>query len=340
MTTTDELCYQWLTQPAAAALALLWVSEGLFQRLLHREPPDAQSLLPWRDAKGQVVDQVLCWGQSAGVVVSLHGGHATRALAQAELDRAGACQKPVSDLWETKDRLSQLVYQALPLVHGRLGAELLLACAAQGRDAMAITEKLPAEGFSVLREAWLAAHHLFHPPRVQLWGPVNAGKSSLLNALCGKALAATGPEPGLTRDVIEGQLEHQGFVMRVFDAPGTGHGGGELDRAAAELADHWRASADLVLELVPPGAEPTGAGDLHLFSRSDQDPAGREPGVCMNDQASLMRIKDRLVDHFIGPLQKLEPRLRLAWPPELLALLESGDPEFVKRARTLIGDRA
>jgi tRNA modification GTPase len=165
---------------------------------------------------------------------------------------------------------------------------------------------------------------------VQLWGPVNAGKSSLLNALCGDTLAAEGPEPGLTRDVIEGRMEHQGFVLRLFDAPGTGHDESPLNVAAAQLAEQWRREADLTLELVPPGSATLGVGQLVVYSRADEDPTARKPGVSVRNPASLVALKQTLLGHFIGRLLALPESLRIALPPAMLARLASApDPRTV-----------
>ncbi|MBE7492474.1 MAG: 50S ribosome-binding GTPase [Planctomycetes bacterium] len=313
--------YHWLSSPGSAALALLWLSRPLFAHLFHK-PLTEPRLVVWRH-EHEEIDRALAWPGGDGCVLSLHGGAATRAGAQAALQAAGACPQSVPNLWETTDPLARQAFASLPAIQGELGAKLLLACATHGQAAWRHYAQLSPEKQKQLAHAWAQAEHLYQLPRIQLWGVVNAGKSSLLNALCGQTLAAAGPEPGLTRDVIEGRLEHAGFVLRLFDAPGTGHGGDELDHTALALAERWRAQADLTLELVPPGAVARCPGALVVYSQSDRDPQRRQPGISVHDADSLTRLKQVLVEHFVGALLALPPALRVAWPPEQLAEIAS-----------------
>lgn len=320
-----EKGFAWLSAPGSAALALLWVSQPLFAQLFNQPLTGHHRLLVWRDAGGVTVDQMLAWGGSGGVWLSLHGGPATRAAAELALTQAGGCPVSVPSLWEAAHALQAQALADLPLAAGTLGAQLVLACLEHGTNALAHARALGAEQRRELGRAWAEARYIYQPPRVQLWGPVNAGKSSLLNALCGDNLAATGQEPGLTRDVIEGQCEHEGFVLRLFDAPGVNHGGGALNNAATELAERWRAQADLTLELVPPGHRPLGVGGMVVHSRADEGPGAPEPGVSVNLPASLTRLTHELVQHFIGRLMALPAHLRLALPRALVARLAAGE---------------
>ena len=55
---------------------------------------------------------------------------------------------------------------------------------------------------------------------VALVGPPNAGKSSLLNALLGRDRAIVSPEPGTTRDIVEGTIGIAGVPVRLLDTAG------------------------------------------------------------------------------------------------------------------------
>jgi tRNA modification GTPase len=55
---------------------------------------------------------------------------------------------------------------------------------------------------------------------IALVGPPNTGKSSLLNTLLGRPRAIVTPEPGTTRDVLEGEFWIKGVRIRLFDTAG------------------------------------------------------------------------------------------------------------------------
>lgn len=56
--------------------------------------------------------------------------------------------------------------------------------------------------------------------RLALYGPPNAGKSSLLNALADREAAIVSSIPGTTRDVIEVHLEVAGYKVVAYDTAG------------------------------------------------------------------------------------------------------------------------
>lgn len=79
---------------------------------------------------------------------------------------------------------------------------------------------------------------------VAIVGPVNAGKSSLLNRIAGRDVAIVAATPGTTRDVIEVQLDLDGLPLTLLDMAGLREAGDEVEaegvrraRARAERAD-------------------------------------------------------------------------------------------------------
>lgn len=71
-------------------------------------------------------------------------------------------------------------------------------------------------------------------PRVFIMGPVNSGKSTLFNFLCGEKAAVVADVPGTTRDGAERTVTLRGKTVRLSDSAGTG--GDELDDEALEIA--------------------------------------------------------------------------------------------------------
>lgn len=98
------------------------------------------------------------------------------------------------------------------------------------------TEARSAETLAAVRaqiEALAASHRRFAHERAEviLVGRVNAGKSSLFNALAGEERALVDATPGTTRDLLEAELVVRGMTMRLVDTAGER---GAVDEAAAE----------------------------------------------------------------------------------------------------------
>lgn len=88
-------------------------------------------------------------------------------------------------------------------------------------------------------------------PRVVLRGAANAGKSTLLNALCGRAAALVSDQAGTTRDVLAATWTLPGGTpVQLLDTAGLEGPGTAIDRAAGALAHEAAAGADLVLFLI------------------------------------------------------------------------------------------
>jgi tRNA modification GTPase len=82
---------------------------------------------------------------------------------------------------------------------------------------------------------------------VALVGPVNVGKSSLLNALVGKERALVAASPGTTRDYVEAQAEWDGVAVTVIDTAGLRETSDPVERHGIELGEGRVAAADVVL---------------------------------------------------------------------------------------------
>jgi len=84
-------------------------------------------------------------------------------------------------------------------------------------------------------------------------GPPNAGKSSLLNALAGRPVAAASPVAGTTRDYVQVQVTLAGLVCVVVDAPGLRSTDDPIETEAISNASELVRTADLRLSLAAPG---------------------------------------------------------------------------------------
>ncbi len=99
---------------------------------------------------------------------------------------------------------------------------------------------------------------------VAILGPPNAGKSSLLNALARRDVAITSAIAGTTRDVIEVQLDLEGYPVTLADTAGLRATGDAVEEEGVRRARARAAAADLrllVLDATKPG-EAAALGDL------------------------------------------------------------------------------
>jgi len=89
---------------------------------------------------------------------------------------------------------------------------------------------------------------------VVLFGPVNAGKSTLFNALLGSSRALVDAEPGTTRDVLEATVELNGLAVTFVDTAGLREDAGRVEALGIEKTRAALKGADLALLVAPPEA--------------------------------------------------------------------------------------
>ncbi len=95
---------------------------------------------------------------------------------------------------------------------------------------------------------------LLVPPMVVLCGAANVGKSTLTNALAGRATSIASERAGTTRDYVGVLIDLGGLTVWWYDTPGrreVGQDGGEVDeieREAVRISGLLRERADLVIE--------------------------------------------------------------------------------------------
>jgi len=88
---------------------------------------------------------------------------------------------------------------------------------------------------------------------VAVLGRPNVGKSTLFNRLVGRQRAITDPTPGVTRDVLEGELDLGGQRVRLLDTGGYTLERGQLQREVSQRSLAIATSSDLTLALVEVG---------------------------------------------------------------------------------------
>ena len=84
---------------------------------------------------------------------------------------------------------------------------------------------------------------------VAIAGPPNVGKSTLMNQLARREVAIVSPHAGTTRDIIEVQLDLDGYPVTVIDTAGIRETDDPVEKEGVRRARARAAEADLVLWL-------------------------------------------------------------------------------------------
>jgi tRNA modification GTPase len=110
---------------------------------------------------------------------------------------------------------------------------------------------------------------------VAIAGPPNVGKSTLINQLARREVAIVSPHAGTTRDVIEVQLDLDGYPVTVIDTAGIRETEDPVEQEGVRRARARAADADLVLWLTGPGVA------------ADHPPAGAVPVWMVRNKIDL-----------------------------------------------------
>jgi tRNA modification GTPase len=84
---------------------------------------------------------------------------------------------------------------------------------------------------------------------VAIAGPPNVGKSTLMNQLARREVAIVSPHAGTTRDIIEVQLDLDGYPVTVIDTAGIRETDDPVEQEGVRRARARAAEADLILWL-------------------------------------------------------------------------------------------
>jgi tRNA modification GTPase len=252
------------------------------------------------------------------------GEFTRRAFQAGKLDLTEA--EAVADLVDAETRAQRL--QALRQLGGALG-RLYEGWRAGLMRALAMTEAaldfpdeglppdLAAEAEALVAEVSAAiADHLDDGGRgerlrdgvhIAILGPVNAGKSSLLNALARRDAAIVSDRPGTTRDVVEVALDLRGFPVVLADTAGLRDTEDEIEAEGIRRSHRRAAEADLRLVIrdaaaAAPSDPALGSGPdvIRVANKIDRAPdaalAPDEIAISVRSGAGLDRLLDALAE--------------------------------------------
>ena len=250
---------------AQASVARLYAPRG--PQPLAERPAGAIVFGRWESAVGGAGEELVVVRRGTDdLEIHCHGGIAASEAVIASLEQCGA-ERQAWPEWLRAGGMSAIEFEAREAVAAAGGPKaariLSRQLAGMIETEFAIVERLIAEGSMAearaavdrLLRASRVGVRLTRPWRVVLAGSVNAGKSSLVNALAGHARAIVSPEPGTTRDLLETRVVLEGWEVDLIDAAGTREEGGDdrataVERAGIARAIAAREGADLVLHVV------------------------------------------------------------------------------------------
>lgn len=133
-------------------------------------------------------------------------------------------------------------------------------------------------------------------------GPVNVGKSSLVNALAGRDVAIVSALPGTTRDALEAGIELGGVPVTLVDTAGLRETGDAIEAEGVRRARARAASADLVISVydiragIGDAPDRGGTREVLVANKADLGGCARDDalGVSATTGAGLDRLLARL----------------------------------------------
>lgn len=166
-----------------------------------------------------------------------------------------------------------------------------------------------ASSASALAGTHVAGRRAVDGVRVALVGAVNAGKSSLFNALVGQQRAIVSPIPGTTRDVVEATAILDGLAVTLLDTAGERVTDDPIEAAGQALAEELVAVADHVVVVLRARPDGPDATERALLARTADRPRTvvvngvDEGGVVPEGALPLVAVRREGVDRLVVALR-------------------------------------
>jgi tRNA modification GTPase len=232
---------------------------------------------------------------------------------RARIIEASALIEAGIDFSDEGDVSAELIAPALEKIKVLLG-EIEEVLAAQGRSER-------------LREGLVVA----------IAGPPNVGKSTLMNALARREIAIVSPHAGTTRDVIEVQLDLDGYPVTVIDTAGIRETDDPVEQEGVRRARARAADADLVLWLVDeaPYQQPSPSELASVSRRRDEIDLGG--GNKLDVAGGFVWVVRNKIDLAVGEEEGISASRGDGIPGLLAALIEFARISFGSGEGGLIG---
>jgi len=162
-------------------------------------------------------------------------------LRRAERLMDGAFSKRIEELLERLGHTMSLLELNIEFLHQGIEE---VETAELGGSIRGIIETL-----DTMITSYTTAKRIKHGIRVVLAGKVNAGKSSLFNALLGRRRAIVNEAPGTTRDWLEEKVEMGGLPVNLIDTAGLRETDDEIEREGVSVTERLIDDADIIVHL-------------------------------------------------------------------------------------------
>lgn len=129
---------------------------------------------------------------------------------------------------------------------------------------------------------------------VAIIGPVNAGKSTLLNALIKEEKAIVSDIPGTTRDYIEDMVVLEGMQFRFIDTAGLRHAQDKIETEGIERTHNQFRQASIVIVVIDINDKDEEAKKSLKFLREDATSSKRIV-FALNKADKVSKSKQRLI---------------------------------------------
>jgi tRNA modification GTPase len=138
----------------------------------------------------------------------------------------------------------------------------------------------------------------FHIPLI---GAVNAGKSTLLNALAGEEAAIVSAEPGTTRDVVRVRLDLGGFLVELADTAGLRQSSHDIEKEGIKRAKATAQNADLrILVVDASGDDYCDAEILSLLRDGDFVVFNKQDKLSSKEAKRAIQSAAKLQTHYLS----------------------------------------